>query len=349
MASSANNLTYRIVFSGELQQGQDLQRVKAKLVKLLNTDLNAIQRLLSGKRYTIAKQLNRRTAERYRRRLAQAGVVADVVPEEAAGRASAPGITAPAGTPATESGTMVCPKCNAKQAVANECGDCGILIEKYLAIKGAEREGRERMDDFFATVSGYQVTQRVEWLEVFTGFEQNNKYEVAVVYDRGYRHCVAYEHSKSILNYVASNFLGAWRPFEMVFKDEHDEVVARFRRAFRFFYHHVDVLDPRGSAIGSVTREFAWTRNRYTVRNKAGRELFTLSGNLFIPWTFRIRKDRTECGEIKKKWSGILKESSTDADAFGVKFPRDLAVEEKVLLLAAVFLIDFVHFEENTD
>ena len=133
----------------------------------------------------------------------------------------------------------------------------------------------------------------------------------------------------------------------MVFKDQSEQIVARFTRRFRFFFHHLDVLDFRGSRIGSVTREFSCTRNRYAVRDKAGRELFSLSGNFFIPWTFSIRKGDSECGEIKKKWSGILKESSTDADAFGVRFSRDLAAEEKILLLAAVFLIDFVHFEEN--
>jgi len=42
-----------------------------------------------------------------------------------------------------------------------------------------------------------------------------------------------------------------------------------------------------------------------------------------------------------------MKEGFTDADSFGVTFPADWDVELKALLLGAVFLIDFVHFENR--
>ena len=44
-------------------------------------------------------------------------------------------------------------------------------------------------------------------------------------------------------------------------------------------------------------------------------------------------------GRITKNWSGFEKEAFTDADNFGVTFPKDLDVKCKVTLLAAVFLI----------
>ena len=52
---------------------------------------------------------------------------------------------------------------------------------------------------------------------------------------------------------------------------------------------------------------------------------------------------------ICKEWSGALQEGLTDADNFGVAFEpaADLHAEEKALLLAAVFLIDFMYFEDN--
>ena len=47
-------------------------------------------------------------------------------------------------------------------------------------------------------------------------------------------------------------------------------------------------------------------------------------------------------------WSaGLLKEGFTDADNFGVTFPSDWPIESKTLALAAVFLIDLVHFENK--
>ena len=46
-----------------------------------------------------------------------------------------------------------------------------------------------------------------------------------------------------------------------------------------------------------------------------------------------------QIGEIRKAWSGFVKEIYTDADNFGVSFPLDLDVNVKACLLGAVFLI----------
>ena len=54
-----------------------------------------------------------------------------------------------------------------------------------------------------------------------------------------------------------------------------------------------------------------------------------------------------ELGKITKKWSGLLKESVTDADNFGINFPKGIDLGKKAILLGAVFLIDFVHFENK--
>ena len=43
----------------------------------------------------------------------------------------------------------------------------------------------------------------------------------------------------------------------------------------------------------------------------------------------------------------MLKEAFTDADNFGISFPMDLDVKIKATLLGAVFLIDFMFFEET--
>ena len=52
-----------------------------------------------------------------------------------------------------------------------------------------------------------------------------------------------------------------------------------------------------------------------------------------------------QVGEIRKAWSGIVKEIYTDADNFGVSFPLDLDVHLKATLMAAVFLmVSVVYF-----
>ncbi|GAA55617.1 phospholipid scramblase 1 [Clonorchis sinensis] len=55
----------------------------------------------------------------------------------------------------------------------------------------------------------------------------------------------------------------------------------------------------------------------------------------------------TEVGLITKQWSNIIQEMYTDADNFGIAFPMDLDVRIKATLIGAVFLIDFMFFEDN--
>lgn len=97
-----------------------------------------------------------------------------------------------------------------------------------------------------------------------------------------------------------------------------------------------------------IERRFSVLRRIYSVRDSSGKEIFQLFGPILHPWTFQIKKDGDEYGKITKKWSGLVKESFTDADNFGVMFPAEWEVKLKALFLGAVFLIDFVHFE-NTD
>lgn len=44
-------------------------------------------------------------------------------------------------------------------------------------------------------------------------------------------------------------------------------------------------------------------------------------------------------GRISKQWTGMEAEMFTDADNFGVRFPMDLDVKIKAVILAACFLI----------
>lgn len=48
-------------------------------------------------------------------------------------------------------------------------------------------------------------------------------------------------------------------------------------------------------------------------------------------------------GRINKQWTGYLQEAFTDADNFGIKFPLDLDVKIKAVLLGACFLIVSVY------
>lgn len=58
-------------------------------------------------------------------------------------------------------------------------------------------------------------------------------------------------------------------------------------------------------------------------------------------------QESQEIGKISKQWAGIAKECFTKADNFGMQFPLDLDVKVKGTLLGALFLIEFMFFEQK--
>lgn len=192
------------------------------------------------------------------------------------------------------------------------------------------------------SVGGLAVSQKKEWGEILTGFEGTNKYVVSD--ERGTELFYAVEEPGSVL---ARLFLKAYRPFAIDVVDRDGEKLLRIERPFRFYYHTAQIFDGSGRLIGTLERHFSVLRRLYSVLSANGSKLFDLFGPLLHPWTFEIQENGAQRGMIQKKWSGLAKEAFTDADNFGVTFPRDWPVERKTLALGAVFLIDFVHFEDK--
>jgi uncharacterized protein YxjI len=193
-----------------------------------------------------------------------------------------------------------------------------------------------------SSISGLVVRQQKEWGEILSGLETKNKYTISDV--SGERLFLAAEEAGSML---LRWFLKAFRPFTIAVFTEDGQEVLRVVRPFRFYFHRAEVVGPQGQSLGVIERRFSILRRVYSVLDRAGVEVYQLFGPILHPWTFQIRKDGVECGKITKKWSGLMKEGITDADNFGVMFPADGDVESKALFLGAVFLIDFVHFENK--
>ena len=193
-----------------------------------------------------------------------------------------------------------------------------------------------------SSISGLVVNQQKEWGEILTGFETKNRYTISDV--SGNKLYLAVEEEGSML---LRWFLKALRPFTIAVLAEDGQVVLRVTRPFRFYFHRAEVVDSRGRSLGVIERRFSILRRIYSVPNSSGKEVFQMFGPILHPWTFQIRDGEVEYGKITKKWSGLLKEGITDADNFGVMFPAEWDVKLKALFLGAVFLIDFVHFENK--
>jgi len=193
-----------------------------------------------------------------------------------------------------------------------------------------------------SSITGLMVSQQKEWGEILTGFETKNRY--AILDMSGSRLYLAAEEAGSTL---LRWFLKAMRPFTIAVLTADGQVVLRIKRPFRFYFHRAEVLDSRGHSLGVLERRFSVLRRIYSVLDNSGQEIFQLFGPILHPWTFQIINNGVEYGKITKKWSGLLKEGFTDADKFGVTFPAEWDVKLKALFLGAVFLIDFVHFENK--
>ncbi|MBI9077142.1 MAG: scramblase [Desulfatibacillum sp.] len=187
------------------------------------------------------------------------------------------------------------------------------------------------------------VHQKKEWGEILTGFETKNAYTVfdmagnemyAAVEDGGF--------------FLWRWILKALRPFVILILGQNQSPVIKVQRPFRFYFHQAYIFDSTERLLGSIKRRFSILRKKYSVYDSTGAEIYQLFGPILHPWTFEIRDESgTEYGKITKKWSGLLKEGFTDADNFGVIFPGEWPVQRKALFLGAVFLIDFVHFENK--
>jgi uncharacterized membrane protein YhaH (DUF805 family) len=73
---------FKIVFEGQLRPGVDLETARLNLARLFKSDVQAIDRLFTGKPMTVKRGLNRDDAQRYLQILNDAGVQARIEPEQ---------------------------------------------------------------------------------------------------------------------------------------------------------------------------------------------------------------------------------------------------------------------------
>jgi len=201
------------------------------------------------------------------------------------------------------------------------------------------------------------IKQKVELMEMFTGFETNNKYELKN--SMGQTCYKAAEKS----NFCERQCCGPLRSFEMFINDNTGREVIHLTRPLKCqsaccfcCLQEVDVTSPvTGETLGLIRQKCHPCLPIFEVQDASGNAIFEIKGpfcqiNCCNDINFPITtNDGTEVGKITKQWTGILKEAYTDADNFGVTFPLDLDVKLKSTLLGAVFLIDFMFFEQQAN
>lgn len=201
------------------------------------------------------------------------------------------------------------------------------------------------MDEILSSTQRFFVRQKKEWGEILTDFETSNRY---VISDEGGQEVwYAAERSAGLLSLLWRTFLRAMRPFTIEIFDRANRVVLSLKRPWRWYFHRLEVFQ-EGRLVGAVQKRFKILGRLFDIEDAAGLVIARIDGPLLHPWTFNIVRNEMAVGKITKRWSGLLKESFTDADTFGVEMDApDLPMDLRKTIVGATFLIDLLHFERR--
>lgn len=213
--------------------------------------------------------------------------------------------------------------------------------------------------EYLACLDQLLVKQQVDMLEAFTGWESSNKYKI--LNNQGQQVYFAFEESDVCMRQCCESDRG----FVLHIVDNLNQEVIKVTREFKccagccwcassnYCAFRVDIEAPVGVHVGSIRQECSALKPLYTIRNPDEEVVFNIEGPLCVfdclgGQDFNITSTRgEEVGRITKEFSGLVKELFTNADNFGVVFPQDLDVKMKACIIGAVFLIDFMYFEDN--
>ena len=195
--------------------------------------------------------------------------------------------------------------------------------------------------DLFEGASIVAVSQKKEWLEILTDFESRNRFTID--FDGRDGVLLAAEEGSGWKRF----FLGSMRPYTLVIQTREKKPVLRLHSPFRWIHPEIQVTDVNGILLGTVRKRFTFPHTRYDVFDARERPIFEIARGFVKAWTFTIRRDGQDVAVISKRWSGLGREVFTDADRFQLQFPEINDSIERKILLGALFLIDFKHFEES--
>ncbi|RNA45172.1 phospholipid scramblase 2-like isoform X1 [Brachionus plicatilis] len=226
--------------------------------------------------------------------------------------------------------------------------------------------------EYLTQVDQLCIYQKVSLLEAVIGWDACNKYFINN--NCGNQVYVAIE-GRNYSPFESETCMriccGYQRGFVLHIVDNLNKEVIRMRRDFKCCAGHCCwlpgkelVMDVHKKFLSNVLLEnqlvtgSMW-RPKYDVLNEKREPILKIQGpscvcdGPFCPCNneFQILTidGLAQIGSINKDYSGFVREMVTITDTFSIKFPMDLAVKAKALLIGALFLIDFMHFEKSGD
>ncbi|XP_045395376.1 phospholipid scramblase 1-like isoform X2 [Lemur catta] len=209
--------------------------------------------------------------------------------------------------------------------------------------------------EYLSQINQVLIHQQIELLEVLTGFETNNKYEIKN--SLGQRVYFAVEDT----DFCTRNCCGPSRPFTLRIIDNMGKEVITLTRPLRCSsccfpccLQELEIQAPPGVPVGYVIQNWHPCLPKFTIQNEKREDVLKITGPCVvcsccadIDFEVKSLDEQIVVGKISKQWSGLLREAFTDADNFGIQFPLDLDVKMKAVMIGACFLIDFMFFEKT--
>jgi uncharacterized protein YxjI len=188
----------------------------------------------------------------------------------------------------------------------------------------------------------HQVHELGEWF----GFETRNKYEI---FDENKKSIgFAAEQNKGFLGFLARQFLGHWRSFEIHFFSSQRQLAFIAHHPFRWYFQRLEVKSTDGKKLGAIQKRFSIFTKRFDIENAKGLVVMEVASPIWKLWTFNFMHAGKAMASVKKKWSGLLAEGFTDKDNFLVEYSSPtLTEEEKIVILASAVYVDLLYFEKK--
>ncbi|MCY1018013.1 phospholipid scramblase-related protein [Pyxidicoccus sp. MSG2] len=126
-------------------------------------------------------------------------------------------------------------------------------------------------------------------------------------------------------------------------------VALAIERPWSFLFSRANVEAWDGRPLATIQQRFTFFGRRFDVVTPGGAVIATVEGPLFRPWTFRILQRGVEVAVVRKRWSGLLQETFTDADTFTLEFKPDCAdARLRQMVLAVALLVDLTYFDNRS-
>ena len=191
--------------------------------------------------------------------------------------------------------------------------------------------------------SSVRINQLIEPLEMFTGFESKNQYEV--LDPQGNVIAFAAETTGT----MARMFMGSGRFEEIELRNSNGDVILRLKERFGFPFSTHAITHGDGSPWFQIKQRWGWFGRKFAIWGDGNPDM-GIRGPMFRPWTFWVDEGTEQVGKIAKRFSGIGTEAFTDADKFDIEFHAPVAHQEQRLrMLVMGFVIDLKFFEKGSN